>query len=295
MIVLGPNKDTINTVLTEASKILSLQLIGDINGTSTSNSTNTFLGLEILRDAKNGTLTMHQEKYTKNLLSRFNKLDIRPCKTPYNIGSKLRKSDTTADPKDITLFQQNIGSLLYLSIKTRPDITYAVNRLSQYTNNPSKSHWDELDKIWGYLKKNPSIGITYKATSLKNLFLKGYSDADYANNLDNRRSTTGYLFTLGTKNLLSWNSTLQKTVALSTTEAEYMALKEASREAIYLNNLLQSTISLLRLNIPTKIPVTLIDNQSALKLSENPEFHKRTKHIDIAYHFIREVINNKML
>lgn len=129
---------------------------------------------------------MYQTKYINNLLDRFNKRSIRYTNTPYTIGLKLRKSDIQAEKQDITLFQQQIGSLLYASIKTRPDITYAVNRLSAYTNNPSKTHWDEINKIWGYLNKNPNIGIIYKKEDIRNLFLKGYSDSDYANNLDNR-------------------------------------------------------------------------------------------------------------
>lgn len=90
---------------------------------------------------------MYQTKYINNLLIRFNKQNIRPSKTPYTIGLKLKKADLEAKKEEITLFQQQIGSILYASIKTRPDITYAVNRLSQYTNNPSKQHQDKLDKI----------------------------------------------------------------------------------------------------------------------------------------------------
>ena len=247
--------------------------------------------MQIIRTAD--SISLNQAKYIRNLLERFNKQNIRPSNTPYSIGLKLRKSNSTASNKEINYFQQQIGSIIYASTKTRPDITYAINRLSQYTHNPSKIHWEELDKLWGYLNKYTNLGITLKKTPITDLFLKGYSDSDYANNLDNRRSTTGYLYLLGHYNLLSWNSCIQKTVALSTTEAEYMALKESSKEGIYLFYLIKSAINLLSLDMPKKVPIIFEDNKSSIKLAENPEFHKRTKHIDIIYHYIREKINNK--
>ena len=139
----------------------------------------------------------------------------------------------------------------------------------------------------------PNIGLLYNCQG-DNLYIKGYSDADWAGDLDGRRSTTSYIFSLssdiGLNNPVSWNSMLQKSVALSSCEAEYMAMKEAIKEAIYLANIFNYINIQLGLGYLPNIPTILVDNESAIKLGQNPEFHKRSKHIDIQYHYIREAI-----
>ena len=127
-----------------------------------------------------------------------------------------------------------------------------------------------------------------------NLFIKAYSDSDWGNYFDSRRSTTRYLTTLG-NNLISWGVSLQKSVALSSTEAEYMALTECSKEVIYLQNTVDELNKALKLEIPVDIPVIMEDNQGTIKLGYNVEFYKRTKHIDIKYYYIRELVENNKL
>jgi hypothetical protein len=164
-------------------------------------------------------------------------------------------------------------------------------------SNPAKEHFQALNKLWSYIYKTYNHGITYNCEG-KDLALKGYVDSDWANDINNRKSTSGYLFSLGSIyniNPVSWNSLLQKTVALSSCEAEYMALKEAIKEGIYLNNAFQWLNSALNLGYSTEPPTVLIDNQAAKILSENPEFHKRSKHIDIIYHFNREAVKDNKI
>ena len=165
-------------------------------------------------------------------------------------------------------------------------------------SNPSKDHINATNNIWKYLLYTQDIGITYNCSG-NNLYIKGYCDSDWAGDINNRKSTTGYIFSLSgdlaINNPISWNSQLQKSVALSTCEAEYMALKEATKEAIYLSNIFNYINENINLGYTSSIPKILLDNESAIKLGENPEFHKRTKHIDIAYHFIRENIQQNKI
>ena len=160
-------------------------------------------------------------------------------------------------------------------------------------SNPNKLHLKALDRIWKYLNKYPKLGLYYNCNNSLNT-LKGYCDSDWGGDINSRKSTSGFIFFYN-NNIISWNSALQKTVALSSCEAEYMALKEASKESIYLNNIISYVNNTLQLDKSDNTPTILVDNQGSLKLAENPEFHKRTKHIDIVYHFIRECINTKKL
>jgi hypothetical protein len=162
-------------------------------------------------------------------------------------------------------------------------------------SNPNKTHFRALDRIWKYLNKYPNLGLYYNCNNITSNILKGYCDSDWGGDINTRRSTSGFIFFYN-NNIISWNSALQKTTALSSCEAEYMALKEACKETIYLNNVINYITNKLQLLVNSNnTPIILVDNQGSLKLAENPEFHKRTKHIDIIYHFIRECINNNKL
>ncbi|UYV83387.1 K02A2.6-like [Cordylochernes scorpioides] len=178
-------------------------------------------------------------------------------------------------------YRQTIGSLMYLMTGTRPDIAYAVSRVSQFMNNPGPSHWTAVKKIFGYLKATKNIGICFGGGSCTTSLI-GFSDADFAGDLDTRKSTTGYVFLLN-NGPISWCSQKQNCVSLSTTESEYIAASKATKETIWLRQLLRELYQ------EQAKPTTIFcDNQSCIRLVHNPEYHKRTKHIDISYHFIRD-------
>ena len=162
-----------------------------------------------------------------------------------------------------------IGSLMYVMVCTRPDIAQAVGAVSRYMNNPGKVHWEAVKWILRYLR-----GTTNKALYFKggDTILTGYVDVDLAGNVDIRRSTTGYVYTLG-GTVVSWVSQLQKIVALSTTEAEYVAVTEASKEMVWLQSFLEE------LGKKQENNILYCDSQSAIHLAKNPSFHSRTKHI----------------
>ena len=265
---------------------IKLEELGDIS---------TFLGNNIYIDYLAKQIYIDQKDYIYKLLDKFNISQYRPIKIPGEPGIRLNKNPNISDKQITSQYQQQIGSLLYASLKTRLDITFAVNYCARYMSNPGQEHIKALEKIWRYLLYRPNLGLLYNCCG-DNLYIKGYSDADWAGDLDSRRSTTGYIFSLsgdiGLNNPISWNSQLQKSVALSSCEAEYMAIKEAIKEAIYLANIFNYINTQLDLGYIYNIPIILVDNESAIKLGQNPEFHKRTKHIDIQYHYIREAIQD---
>ena len=177
-----------------------------------------------------------------------------------------------------------LGELQYIANATPPYIAYAVNRLASYTANPSLQHTTALKRVLRYLNGTKSHCITYKALPDKVDFFTGYADAAYAN-ADEGWSTTGYVFLAG-DGAITWSLKKQISTALSSTQAEYVALSEASHEACWLRNL-YTELGLLKEDMPTTIKG---DNDGSIALARNPQFHKRTKHIEVRWHWIRELV-----
>ena len=284
LIITGPDQSVIDTLINSLSRSIKLEKIGNINQ---------FLGMRVETNYKNKTIHLNQHKYAKKLLEKFNKNNLTPVTSPVELRINLEKSLDQASAENIHRYQQEVGSLIYLAMNTRPDITFAVNRCARFMANPNDSHFKALDRIWKYLNKYPELGLFYDCSQTNGSVL-GYTDADWGGDTTSRKSTSGYIFLLN-NNMISWLSMLQKTVALSSCEAEYMALKESIKESIYLNNMIKYYYDLLGVLISSSIPNIMTDSQSAMKLANNPEFHKKTKHIDITYHFIRDAIKQKQI
>ena len=233
-------------------------------------------------------ITVSQEKYVLDVLRKFGMLDAVGCQVPMDPKLKLTKQmapKTEAEQIKAASFpyREIVGSLMYLMISTRPDIAFAVGKLARFMNCHGPSHHDAAKQVLRYLRATSTLGLTYSRSSPT---LTAFSDADYASDIDTRRSTTAYIFTLAGA-AVSWKSTAQPTVATSTMEAEYMALAEAAKEAIYMRNLC-SDFGL----SPTE-PVTLLgDNQSSIAMAKNPVLHSASKHIDVRHHFVREKVEN---
>ena len=213
-------------------------------------------------------------------------LDCKPIGCPITSGVRLTKdmeSTTTEEINEMrnVPYRSAVGSLIYLVTGTRPDLAVATGAVAKYCENPGPQHWAAVKRIFRYLKGTLDLGILFNP---KNGTLVGYSDADWAGDLDSRRSTTGYLFMIGGVPI-SWKSKRQATVALSTAEAEYMALSAASQEVIWLRKFLKNFG--FKQETATKV---YEDNQGCIALAKNPVAHERTKHIDIRYHFIREQV-----
>jgi hypothetical protein len=216
--------------------------------------------------------------------------DTNPVGMPMDPNGKLGPNPEDNEPNCSNSYVRLLGELQYISNSTRPDIGYAVNKLATYTTNPSLKHYGALKRILRYLAGTKTLGITYcfnqDATDNDNLF-HGYADASFAS-MDDLKSITGYVF-LGAGGAITWKSKKQTTIALSSTEAE-IALSEAAHEACWLRNLYAE------LGFPQQLPMIIKgDNEGSVILTHNPQFHNRSKHVAIHYHWVRELVNDKFL
>ena len=241
-----------------------------------------FLGVKISQ--RGGEIWLGQPGYSKKLLEKFGMKDAKPVSTPVDTSIKLTKDGIETDGVDHGLYQSAVGSLLYLSLWTRPDITYAVSCVARFCANPLKEHWTAVKRIFRYLKGTQHLGLKY--TNNETTECAGYCDADWAGNIDDRKSTSGYLFSLSGAPV-SWRSKKQSCVALSTAEAEYVALASAAQEVVWLRQLTDD------LGCGTTQPTIIHeDNQSAIAMAKHPQFHGKMKHVAIKYHFIRDQVDN---
>ncbi|XP_046856233.1 secreted RxLR effector protein 161-like [Xenia sp. Carnegie-2017] len=192
---------------------------------------------------------------------------------------KLVKEDGHSKSVDASRYQSMVGSLIYAAIATRPDITQAVTTLAKFNTAPNEAHLTAVKRIFRYLKGTCKLSLQYQKISID---LEGYSDADWASDTDDRRSTSGNVFIIS-GGAISWASKKQPTVALSTSESEYIALCYATQELVWLRQLMKD------LQIDCTAATTIHeDNLGTIAISKNPVLHKRTKHIDIKHHFVRE-------
>lgn len=236
-----------------------------------------FVGLQINR-LDDGSIHVNQSTYAKKVLTKFNMMDACSVDTPADANTKLLSN--LVDGKLTTFpYREAVGSLMYLAVATRPDISFAVGLACRYLNRPNENHVNAVKRIFRYIRGTISFGIRFNSNVA--LSLECFSDADYAGDVDTRKSTSGFVFMFGNGSI-SWGSNRQKCVALSSTESEYIAGSEAVKELLWLQRML------IDLDVTIKKPGLHLDNQGAMKLTKNPEFHKRTKHIEVRYHFIRE-------
>ena len=242
-----------------------------------------FLGISITRDRGSKTTKLSLERMTKEIVETYGLTDGKTKGVPLSPSIKLAKEEGDMLDKEAYPYSQLVGSLMYLAVTTRPDISYAVGALARYMSCPTTTHWQAAKGVVRYLAGTTSYGIIYSGESVE---FTGYSDADYAGDIDTRRSTTGYVFIMN-GGAISWQSKHQPTVAASTSEAEYMAAAAAVKEGLWLRKLLAD------LDIPTGTISIMADNQSAIKLLRNPISSIRSKHIDVVHHFAQERVMRK--
>ncbi|GJU58411.1 gag-pol polyprotein [Tanacetum coccineum] len=276
MLVTSPNKDRINKLKLQLAKEFEMKDLGPANK---------ILGMQIHQDRVSRKIWLSQKSYVKKILQRFNMEDCKPISTPFPTNVKLSSKMSPSSEKERMKmsrvpYASAVGSLMFAMICTRPDITHAMGVVSRYMAEPGREHWEAVKRILRYIKGTSDVALCFGES---NLIVKGYVDSDYAGDLDGSKSTTGYVFTLS-GGTVSWVSKLQSVVAMSTTEAEYVAAAQASKEAVWLKMLLEELGH-------AKEKITLFcDNQSALYLARNPTFHSKTKHIRVQYHFVREKV-----
>ena len=239
-----------------------------------------YIGMEISRDRVAKTIEVNQRGYIIRVLSKFGMDSCRSAKSPLDPGFKVSQTATQSKEQNCFPYREAIGCLNYIAMISRPDISFAVNALARCSNNPSREHWNAVKRVMRYLKSTMDISMVFGNDSFFELV--GYCDSDYAGEVNERKSTSGYIFLLG-GGPIAWSSTLQRVSALSSSEAEYMSISEAMKEILWLRPLLLS------LGLNVKGATTLfVDNQAVIAMSKNPEFHKRTKHIGVRYHRVRQ-------
>ncbi|KAH9800568.1 hypothetical protein KPL71_000711 [Citrus sinensis] len=246
------------------------------------------LGIDIVRDRTTGTLFLSQSRYISKVLERFQMMDSKLVLTPLGAQFKISKDmSPTSDVEEVKMadipYSQAVGSLVYTMVCTRADIAYAVSMVSRFMSNPGKLHWDAVKWVMRYLKGTLDHGLMYGKSKHEVCDIRGYVDSDFAGDLDRRKSISGYLFILDSC-LISWKATLQHIVALSSTEAQFVAATEAVKESMWLRGLLNE------LWLKQKTVKIFCDNQSAIQLIKNQVYHERTKHIDVKLHFIRDEV-----
>jgi Reverse transcriptase (RNA-dependent DNA polymerase) len=245
------------------------------------------LGIHVTRDREAGWIALSQQKYIEEILERFGKSDVRPITTPAVANEHLVKLDSPE--VNTKSYQGALGALMYLMLGTRPDLAYAVGTLSRYAANPGHDHQRALERVFRYLRGTCDYELTYRRGTDSGLTLYGFTDADWASDVNDRRSTSGYAFFLA-GGAISWSSKKQTSITLSSTEAEYIAGTHGAKEAVWLRQFLE------QIHFPPSSPTDMyMDNQSAIAIAKNPEFHDRTKHIDVCHHFLRKKVEDKQI
>ena len=249
------------------------------------------VGIAVTWDQPNHTVMLSQTALIDKIVSQFGQKNASPAPVPMDPGLKLRRADykklTHEELEQISKlpYRSLVGCLLYLSIGTCPDITYSIQQLSQFLNCYTYAHWNAALRVVCYLSGTRNFKLHLGGEN--SISLLGFTDSDWANCLDTRRSVGGHAYTLGS-GVVSWQAQKQKTVAASSCEAEYVAAFEASKEVIWLRTLLNAIG-----HKPEKPTTILCDNNAAINLSEDPLLHDRVKHIDIKHHFLRERVQSQ--
>jgi hypothetical protein len=235
-----------------------------------------FLGIQVRRTSQG--FFLHQQQYAEDILDRAGMLNCKPACTPVDTKAKVSAAAGVPMP-DKTFYRSIAGALQYLTL-TRPELAYAVQQACLHMHDPHDVHWNIIKRILRYVRGTPSHGILLRASP--STTLTAYTDADWAGCPDTRRSTSGFCVFLGDA-LVSWSSKRQAVVSRSSAEAEYRGVANAAAECCWLRNLLGELQV-----VVNKASIIFCDNVSAVYLSDNPVHHKRTKHVELDIHFVRE-------
>jgi hypothetical protein len=242
-----------------------------------------FLGIQVHRDRDRKIIHISQSGYNRTILERFGMQGSKPANTPLSSSTRLTKATTADALTDQKEYQSMIGSIMYAMLATRPDLAQCIQQISQFSQTPTRIHEKAAKQAFRYINGTVDEGITYNGNL--GMKLEFWSDANWGGE-EGRESVSGFVGTLA-GGAVTYSSKKQATVALSSTESEYMALLHALKEQIWLLRFLRE----IGYNIDDQ-NVIYCDNQSAIALAHNPEHHARTKHVDIQYHFVRNCVED---
>jgi len=248
-----------------------------------------FLGTRIQQDIEKGTIRLTQRPYWEHVLNRFNLTDVPLRNTPLPVGIVLDrnmspKTESEKGEMSDKPYRPVLGSIMWGQLATRPDLSFTVSLLSRFQANPGIEHWKALLHVVGYVRNTIDYGLTYSRDA--DLTPLAYVDADYGGCRDTRRSTSGYVFTMA-GGAVTWSSKRQATVALSTVEAEYVAMSRCAQQMVWMQTWLDEV------DIAHKLPgIIKGDSRGAMALAKNTKDHGKVKHIDICHHYLRELVKS---
>ncbi|XP_057432549.1 germacrene A acid 8-beta-hydroxylase-like [Lotus japonicus] len=281
MLIVGKNISMIDRLKKQLGESFAMKDLG---------AARQILGIRIMRDRKEKKLWLSQEHYVKRVLQRFHMQKTKAVSTPLAPHFKLSAKQSPSNEAEKSDMQRvpyasAVGSLMYAMVCTRPNIAHAVGTVSRFLSNPGREHWNAVKWILRYLYGTSSMRLCFGGDKPT---LVGYTDSDMAGDIDSRKSTSGYLIKFA-EGAVAWQSRLQRCVALSTTQAEFIAITEACKELIWLKKFLQE------LGFVQDKYLLFCDSQSAIHLGKNSTFHSRSKHIDVRYHWIRDALDAGLL
>jgi transposase InsO family protein len=277
------NDEEIKRRKDEMAKIWDIKDVGE---------TEYFLGMRVQQDLEAGTIRLTQRPYWELVLNRFQLENVIPRNTPLPVGILLDndmspKTDSERKEMSDKPYRSVLGSVMWGQLATRPDLSFSVSLLARFQSNPGLGHWNALLHVIGYIKNTLDYGLTYSRDH--ELSPTAFVDADYGGCRDTRRSTSGYIFTMAGRPV-TWSSKRQATVALSTVEAEYVAMSRCAQQMVWMQSWLDEV------EIPHTLPGLIKgDNRGAIALTKNTKDHGKVKHIDIRHHYIRELLRSEAI
>ncbi|KAE8880407.1 hypothetical protein PF003_g35563 [Phytophthora fragariae] len=268
----------------EEFKTQLFQELNDAYGIKDQGLLTSYLGVEV--DQTPEAITIRQGKYAREILAKLGYEQAHSVGNPMEVNARLAPLGSDEDADTSFPYREAVGMLMYLATSTRPDLAFALGQLSRFVAKTSSKHVGTLKRVLRYLAGTLDYGITYKRAKKVSdeVVLNGYCDSDWANDPEQRKSTTGFVFTLA-GGVVAWMSHRQSIIALSTAEAEYVASCEAAMEAIAESNILQEILPLRSVKLRIGI-----DNQVAFVMATNPTYSRRTRHIELRWHFVRDQV-----
>lgn len=271
-IIIGENLKDLDEIINKLKKEFDLRV---------SEKVSNYIGLYI--ETEKSGIKLHQQKYSEKLLQKFNMNNVRDCNYPSILVEQ--HPSVKVDKKMHEDYREMVGSLIYLSNKTRPDISFHIGYCSRHQNRPNLNDLNNVKNILRFIKSSKEKGIHY--SKVDNI-LRGFCDSDFAGDPDTRRSTSGFVIWMN-GGPIAWSSRKQSVVALSSTEAEYIAAAECCKVLLYIRDLVKE-ITNENLDIEMRV-----DNQSAIWLMKKGIMNKRSKHIDVKYYYLKEKIDENQI
>nr|KAJ0194254.1 hypothetical protein LSAT_V11C800406360 [Lactuca sativa] len=272
MLIIGTHLEGILETKKYLSSKFKMKDLGEVD---------TILGIKVKRTG--GQISLSQSHYIEKILTKFQHLNIKEFNTPFDSSVKLKVNSGRAVAQ--LEYASAVGSMMYATHCTRPDIAFAVSKLSQYTVNPGTEHWKAVGRVLGYLKRTSTFELTYSSS---NGILEGYSDASWIDHTSDSKSTSGWIYTL-VGGAISWASKKQTCIAHSTMEAELIALAAAGKEAEWIQDLLMD-IRLWDIPMPS-IPI-YCDSEATLSKVYNAVYNGKSRHVGLRHNFVRQLIES---